>query len=59
MKIYGDFWDIIADDYATNESGWSGRQSRKVARRRRDDKRLLHRKQRRVDKYKLESQKHV
>jgi hypothetical protein len=46
MKIYGDFWDIIADDYATNESGWSGRQSRKVARRRRDDK------------YKLESQKY-
>ncbi len=42
MRLQGQKRDHHGD-YATNLGGWTGRQSRKVARRRRADKKLLHR----------------
>ena len=48
MKTYGEsLIDVRCENYSTNRSGaWKGRQSRKVARRRRKDKKLLHRRAR-------------
>lgn len=45
MKTYGEtLKDVSCEKYSTNNSGsWKGNQSRKVARRRRKDKKLLHR----------------
>jgi|SanBayMetagenome_1026888.scaffolds.fasta_scaffold12436_2 hypothetical protein len=49
MKTYGEtLKDVRAEAYTTARTGWSGRQSRKVARRKRADKKLLHRKARRL-----------
>jgi hypothetical protein len=48
MKTYGEsLMDIRCENYSTNRSGrWKGNQSRKVARRRSKDKKLLHRRAR-------------
>ena len=50
MKTYGETRNNVAcEDYSTNRAGgWKGSQSRKVARRRAKDKKLLHRRARRT-----------
>lgn len=50
MKTYGEtMMNIRCEDFSTNRSGaWKGNQSRKVARRRRKDKKRLHRRARRT-----------
>lgn len=42
MKTYGLSREDSNWYYATKHEGWTGQQSRKVARRRKNDKRLLH-----------------
>lgn len=55
MKTYGEtLHDIRNETYSTTRSGgWLGKQSRKVARRRRMDKKILHRLARRRAKRNL------
>jgi hypothetical protein len=44
MRTYGQTKKAISwEDYATDQTGWKGRQSRKVARRRAKDTKALHR----------------
>lgn len=52
MKTYGEtLRDVICEAFSTDRAGgWTGRQSRKVAIRRRKDKKLLHRRARRTVK---------
>ena len=51
MKTYGEtLKDVMTEGYTTTQTGWSGQQSRKVARRKREDKKLLHRRARRLAK---------
>lgn len=51
MKTYGEtLGDVRTGAYTTSSSGgWSGRQSRKVARHRSKDKKILHRRARRTN----------
>lgn len=55
MKLYGEKRaDVNSEDYCTSRSGgWFGRDSRKIANRRRRDKKLLHRMERRTQKHVL------
>jgi hypothetical protein len=50
MKTYGENRDDLRAEKFTTDSagGWSGRQSRKVANRRRKDKKVMHRRARRT-----------
>lgn len=42
MKTYGEtLIDVRCENYSTNSAGWSGQQSRKVAHRRRKDKKFF------------------
>lgn len=52
MKMYGERRiEIRSGDWATTRSSWEGKQSHKVAVRRKKDKKILHRRARRT--YKL------
>lgn len=50
MKTYGERrFDVVGDNFTTTRAGgWVGGQSRKVARRRAKDKKLLHRRARHI-----------
>lgn len=49
MKMYGERRiEIRSEDWATTRSSWEGKQSRKVAVRRKKDKKILHRRARRT-----------
>ena len=52
MKTYGETRKNVAcEDFTTDRAGgWSGKQSRKVARRRSKDKKILHRRARRTER---------
>lgn len=55
MKTYGETRkSISSEDNATSRSSWQGKQSRKVARRRTKDKKMLHRHARRTASYEVE-----
>ena len=49
MKTYGEsLKDIRCEGWTSKRTGWTGSQSRKVARRKRADKKLMHRRARRL-----------
>ena len=52
MKTYGETRkDVTCENFTTDRSGgWSGKQSRKIALRRAADKKILHRRGRRLNK---------
>ena len=52
MKTYGETREAAGQgDYLTDANGWKGKQSRKVARKRKKDKKMLHRIARRTAKH--------
>lgn len=51
MKAYGEKRkDVTCELFTSNQTGWSGQQSKKVAKRRAKDKKIMHRKERRTGK---------
>jgi len=52
MRVYG-LTPKAVDDYTTRHNGWTGGQSRKVARRRRKSTKMLHRLGRRRDRQQI------